>query len=123
MIEKLVLETYRTACRKRLLRKRIGDKQGKFGIDELFIWVNTTRSDLRCVYRIANFSGTEDLSYHCTTFTMSCDICIMPSVSLSWRYFRLTRHTRHRISRVRFFFRHALYVRETCTIDGKRLRM
>ncbi|XP_058214433.1 uncharacterized protein LOC131325942 isoform X1 [Rhododendron vialii] len=55
--------------------KRIGATQGKFGIDELFIWVSRTFQQHR-----------EGLSYHSKILTVSCGICIRPLMSLSWRY-------------------------------------
>ncbi|KAF7143554.1 hypothetical protein RHSIM_Rhsim05G0027200 [Rhododendron simsii] len=124
--------------------KRIGAKQGKFGIDELFIWVSRTFEKHKGLELSLDDTHGALLSLHGIVLAiLSCAwLAILNTVYVPPRYEEIGQmiylvtlflalavafvyHYRWDIDGygVRFFFRHALQVRETCTMDGKKMQV
>ncbi|KAF7143441.1 hypothetical protein RHSIM_Rhsim05G0026900 [Rhododendron simsii] len=128
--------------------KRIGATQGKFGIDELFIWMSRTfekhkglelsLDDTHCALR--NLQGTIDgvvlpiLSFAWvailnTVYVLPIDEEMGRTIYIVILFLALAValvcHILWDINGygVRFFFRHTLQVGETCTVDGKKMQV
>ncbi|XP_058214431.1 mechanosensitive ion channel protein 6-like [Rhododendron vialii] len=128
--------------------KRIGAKQGKFGIDELFIWVSRTFQQhrglesslgdthlvLRDLHRAVNVVVLAILTF--AWLVILDTVCVLPiNEELGHKFYMVILFHALVVAcvfhviwnmygdRVRFFFRHSIQVGETCTIDGKKMQV
>ncbi|KAI8553708.1 hypothetical protein RHMOL_Rhmol05G0037500 [Rhododendron molle] len=128
--------------------KRIGAKRGKFGIDELFIWVSRnfqrhrglelslydTHRVLRHLHRAIGIVVLAILTF--AWLVILDTVYLLPNnkelgqklyfvilfLALVVAYVFHVVWTTHRVG-IRFFFHHALHVGETCTIDGQKMQV
>ncbi|KAI8553697.1 hypothetical protein RHMOL_Rhmol05G0036800 [Rhododendron molle] len=128
--------------------KRIGATEGKFGIDELFIWVSRTFQR-----HIGLESSLGDTHLVLRDLHRAVSVVVLAILTFAWLVIIDTiyvlpknKELGHRLymvilfhalvvayvfhvvwymygDRVRFFFRHSLQVGETCTIDGKKMQV